>query len=307
MSGGRESPTGQSSSNPDQVSGSNNSSQLSTVSTTSNKFTTFKPEKKKNQANIAREMTPLGPAAKYPDMQLQHRGTYSGPQHAAIGSNSRSPGIQRHQHNSPHHRNRPSSSSPHDELSNSRRHRSDSHSSEGTAEFVVRGEGKGHNSNRPMSRGKDPSALFLDSEEEDNLAGDYPISHLDSVFDYPLDDEDHGHGATGSDHDGSVSPPLPPLSSMQEGSNRSPARPYVRGDTVRHKHTKSPSPAEASPPERIDLLKQDYSASNVRPGVSGSAGYGAGFDGRRRKFARGNQAKEPRHHKPSLTDYGKTS
>ena len=316
-SGGRESPTGQSSSNPDQVSGSNNSSQLSAISTTSNKLTTFKPEKKKKQissavdSNLHKDLsTSLGPAAKYPDSQHQQRGKFSGSQYISMNSISRSPGLQRHQQNSPRHthRNRPSSSSSHGDLSNPRRHRSDSHSSEGTAEFVVRGEGKGYGLNRPASRGKDPSALFIESDEEDHLGGDYQLGPLDSVFDYPVDDEDQGRvvGA-GSDHDGSVSPPLPPLSTMQETSSRSPSRPYVREDTSRHKHTASPSPAEFSQPDRIDLLKQDYVGNMARQGMPGPVGYSAGVDARREKSARHMHVKDTRHHKPSLTDYGKRS
>ncbi|GFR66908.1 chromatin modification-related protein eaf-1-like isoform x2 protein [Elysia marginata] len=306
LSGGRESPTGQSSSNPDQISGSNNSSQLSGISMVSNKFTTFKPEKKKKQTNSFdvnqyRDVsTPLGPAAKYPEMQHQQRDLYSGTSHGAVAPRSKSPGFQRHQRNSPHqaHRNRPLSSSPHGDMSNPRRHRSNSQSSEGTAEFVVRGEGKRYDFNRPMNSSRDPTALFNDSDDEDNLAAEYQINNLDSVFDFPLDDEDLGHKETaGSDHDGSVSPPLPPLSSLQEAPSRSPARPYVRGDASMHKYSMPSASADTPQPDRIDLNNQE---------LRGSASAGHAKAGFRAKPARPAHAKETRHHKTSLTDYARS-
>lgn len=308
VTGGRESPTGQSSSNPDQVSGSNNSSQLSSISMASNQFTTFKPEtKKKHISSVGvspqKEVTTsLGPAAKYPEMQHQQRNVFPVPLHKVVGPRAKSPGIRGHQRSSPHqaHHNRHLSSSPHVDLSDPHRHRSDSHSSEGTAEFVVREDSKGHSITRPVSRGKDPTALFIDSDDEDNLAADYQINNMDSVFDYPLDDEDLVHAAAAlSDHDGSVSPPLPPLSSTQELVGLSPSRPFVRGDAVRHKYTPASSATEINLSERIDLHKQGRRGS-------GSAGYGAEFDSRRAKSVRPTPNKENRHHKASLNEYARS-
>ncbi|CAG5130674.1 unnamed protein product [Candidula unifasciata] len=68
----RESPTGQSSSNPDPTSGSNNSSQLSADSASTKTFSTFKPQK----SNASSDPT-IGPSSKYPDAQIGMRVTLS--------------------------------------------------------------------------------------------------------------------------------------------------------------------------------------------------------------------------------------
>ncbi|GFN82348.1 hypothetical protein PoB_000885400 [Plakobranchus ocellatus] len=308
-SAGRESPTGQSSSNPDQVSGSNNSSQLSAISNTSNKLTTFKPEKKKKatgDSSLYRDPgMSLGPAAKYPEAQWSIHPTVDG-QHGIVGSSARSPGIQRQSRNSPHHahRSRHSSSSPHADLYTPHRHRSGSHSSEGTAEFVVREEGKGHYSNRPMSRGKNPEAPFIDSDEDDHLAGDYQLGPLDSVFDYPLDDGMQDQEGADSDQDGSVTPPLPPLSSMQGTSAHAISRPYSGGDPSRLRH--STSQAEAQKSDTIDFFTRDHAVANSRLDKLGTVGYNMGAEVNRGKPTRHGNAKDTRHQKTSLTDYARS-
>ncbi|XP_059161886.1 uncharacterized protein LOC131944979 [Physella acuta] len=184
---GRESPTGQSPTHPDQLA-INTSSHLSSYPSANRNLSTFKPEKDKPAVTSE---PAIGPAAKYPESTMSRR-----------SSGSVTPLPQNNQH---HRHNIPSPQFP---LS-LRQHRSESTNSFDTIEFNV-----GDKPPRPMSRLHTKGTNFLDSE--DDLGDDYTLQPLDSIFDYP----------DAISQDGSETPPLQPLSPnlTPRGSNSSTPR-----------------------------------------------------------------------------------
>ncbi|CAL1528403.1 unnamed protein product [Lymnaea stagnalis] len=220
---GRVSPTGQSSSNPDPVSGVSSSNQLSSYSTTNRNLSTFKPEKEKPGQQFVDPA--IGPAAKYPDTPIQ-------------SSRKLSPS-NLHGQNLAKPTSRPSSASP---LFHGQRLRSNSSNSVDTIEFNV-----GYNLPHGISRGHNKGSAFLESE--DDLGDEYSLQPLDSIFDFPDADSENG----------SATPRLPDLSPnvTPRGSGRSTP---ANVSNSRFKHA-SPvtSGGQRSPPKTPDLLRAGQS------------------------------------------------
>lgn len=171
----RESPAGQSSSNPDPTSGSNNSSQLSAYSVSAKAFSTFKPHK-----NITRGSDPvIGPSSKYPETQMSLRVSSPTLHQAGIHKRHRTLSEDKRPES------RQSLSSPHftsKPLSPSRQNNS-------TSEAV--GFGIKEDLTRPPSRF---SSAFVDSDE--SFEEEYSLQPLDRIFDYH----------EGGSEDGTVTP-----------------------------------------------------------------------------------------------------
>ncbi|BFZ12193.1 hypothetical protein BsWGS_15232 [Bradybaena similaris] len=171
----RESPTGQSSSNPDPTSGSNNSSQLSAYSASTKAFSTFKPHKNSNRGSDPA----IGPSSKYPDTQLSTRVSSPASHQAGIHTRNRTlsedkRAESRQSLSSPHFTSKPASPS---------------RQNSSTSEAV--GFGIKEDLTRPPSRF---SSAFLDSDE--SFEEEYSLQPLDSIFDYH----------EGGSEDGTVTP-----------------------------------------------------------------------------------------------------
>ncbi|XP_012938088.1 filaggrin-2 [Aplysia californica] len=246
----RESPTGQSSSNPEQVSGSNNSSQLSAYAAPvqRNLTSTFKPKiggssssinkssSNNNSNNSSNQDPALGPAAKYPEPQLSKRVSNTAPRKTSSPfQNARN--LQ--------HDAKPfgsSSASPQyaPEPSVAIRPGRESFASDMTVEFNVADSSPP----RPLSRGPGhkQSTLYDTGDESESP----PLNPADSIFDYPDAESDNE----------SVTPPLPPLSPGATPREAGSSTPTNASQGFSFSSSNKPHHRPKSPPKTPDLLRK---------------------------------------------------
>lgn len=169
----RESPTGQSSSNPDHTSGSNNSS---SSSATNKNLSTFKPQKVKSS-----NLDPaIGPASKYPELAKMTSSQASQQSHSqnktGLLADTRRTG------------SRQNLSSPNLVTDSTLFRRQQSNSTSDPVEFNIE--------KNPSHIGSRFSSAFLDSDY--SIEDEYSLKPLDSIFDFPEEVSENG----------SISPPL---------------------------------------------------------------------------------------------------